>query len=124
MGAIKVKLKDNSKIIVKKMDGNVEAALTDMGIKGKNLILWQMRQGFGKPIRKTSALQQDVRWQVVAKLFGGGAVRIGNTLKYAPYVHEGTYKMPGRPYITAGLSGENHAKQLQKVAEAALKKGF
>lgn len=119
--ATQVKLKDNSKIILKTMDGNVEAALSAMGTKAVNLILWQMRQGYGKPIRITGDLQRDVQYEVDT---GAQVVRVGNTLNYAKHVHDGTSRMNGRPYITDGLTGEGHAKQLKAVAESALQKGF
>jgi lipopolysaccharide export system protein LptA len=119
--AVRVKLNDNSKVVLKAMEGNVAAALNTMGIKAQNLILWQMRQGYGKPIRQTGNLQRDVQYEVDER---AKVVRVGNTLEYAPHVHEGTHKMAGRPYIQDGLTGESHGKQLQQVAEEALKNGF
>lgn len=119
--AIRVNLKDNSKFILKQMDGNVSAALGAMGVKAQNLILYQMRRGYGKPIRETGDLQRDVQYEVNAH---EQTVKVGNTLYYAPYVHEGTFKMHARPYILDGLTGENHRKQLQQVAAERLKKGF
>ena len=117
--AFKVELKDNSKIVLRTMDGNKKAALTAMGIKGVNLCLYQMRQGYGKPIRKKGDLQRDLDYDASDR-----SVKIGNSLHYSTFVHEGTSKMDGRPYIRDGLAGEGHAKQLQEVAEEALKKGF
>lgn len=119
--AVKIKLTDNSRIVLQTMDGNIAAALEAMGIKGVNLVLWQMRQGYGKPIRITGDLQRDVQSEVDV---GSKVVRIGNTLNYASYVHDGTSKMAGRPYILDGLSGAGHGKQLLQVAEEALKNGF
>lgn len=119
--AVKIKLTDNSRIVLNAMQGNVVAALEAMGTKGKNLVLWQMRQGYGKPIRQTGDLQRDLSYEVDAD---AQVVRIGNTLHYAHHVHDGTYKMPGRPYLTDGLSGEGHGKQLLNVAQEQLKKGF
>ena len=121
--AVKVKFTDNSVQVKTRMQGNRNAALHAMGIKAVNLILWQMRKGYGKPIRKTGNLQRDVSYEVHAET---GSVDVGNTLEYAPFVHEGTYKnkMKGRPYIRDALTGENHIKQLRKVAEDELKKGF
>lgn len=119
--AVKVKLTDNSKIVLDTMDGNIRAALEAMGIKGQNLVLWQMRQGYGKPIRQTGDLQRDLSYEVNK---WRRVVKIGNTLYYAPFVHEGTSKMAGRPYIYDGLSGESNGKQLLNVAQEHLKKGF
>lgn len=119
--AVKVKLTDNSKIVLDTLDGNIAAALTAMGIKGQNLVLHQMQQGYGKPIRQTGDLQRDVSFEVDE---GRRVVKIGNTLYYAPFVHDGTSKMAGRPYIYDGLSGDGHGKQLLSVAQEHLKKGF
>ena len=120
--AVKVEMKDNSKVVLKHLEGNVAAALKAMGIKAVNLILYQMRQGYGKSIRITGDLQRDIEEYETDE--GAQVVHVGNTLNYAPYVHEGTRHMEGRPYILDGLSGESHAKQLRAVAEEALKQGF
>ena len=119
---VKVVLKDNSDQVLAQLEGNKKAALNAIGIKSVNLILWQMRQGYGKPIRQTGDLQRDVSFEVENS--GPDTVDVGNTLEYGPHVHDGTYKMPARPYIRDGLTGEAHKKQLQDVAEAALKIGF
>ena len=119
---VKVVFKDNSDKVLTQLEGNKKAALNAMGIKAVNLILWQMRQGYGKPIRQTGDLQRDVSYEVENS--GKDTVDVGNTLKYAPYVHDGTYKMAARPYIRDALTGESHKKQLHDVAENALKIGF
>lgn len=119
--AVQVKFTDNSKTVLKTMDGNVPAALNAMGVKAVNFILHQMREGYGKPIRQTGDLQRDVQYEVNEN---SRIVRVGNTLEYGPYVHEGTYKMAGRPYIRDGLIGDDHARQLRQAAEENLKKGF
>ncbi len=119
---VKVTLTDNSDKVLTQLDGNKKAALEAMGVKAVNLILWQMRQGYGKPIRRKGDLQRDVSFEVENS--GPDTVDVGNTLEYGPYVHDGTRKMAARPYIRDGLTGEDHKKQLQKVAEEALKIGF
>lgn len=120
--AVKITFKDNSGKVLTQLNGNTQAALDAMGAKAVNLILYQMRQGYGKPIRQTGDLQRDVRYEVEAS--GKNTVDVGNTLKYAPFVHEGTYKMQGRPYIRSALSGSAQTSKLKEVAEEYLKKGF
>lgn len=120
--AVKVTLVDNSDKILAQVETNKKAALEAMGVKAVNLILWQMRQGYGKPIRQTGDLQRDMSYEVGNS--SPDTVDVGNTLKYGPYVHDGTSKMPGRPYVRDGLTGESHKKQLQEAAEIPLKKGF
>lgn len=119
--AVKITFEDNSDKVISQLNLNVPRALNAMGTKAVNLILWQMQQGFGKPIRQTGDLQRDVNYEVHAE---SNTVDVGNSLHYAPYVHDGTRKMAARPYIRNALTGDNHQKQLQKVAEAYLKEGF
>jgi hypothetical protein len=119
---VKVILIDNSDKVLAQLEGNKEAALNAIGTKAVNLIMWQMQQGYGKPIRQTGDLQRDVQFEIERS--GPDTVDVGNTLKYAPFVHDGTSRMKGRPYIADGLNGEDHKKQLQKVAGDAIKIGF
>ena len=118
---VNVKFTDNSWMVKKQISANRGAALRAMGIKAVNLILQQMRSGYGKPIRQTGNLMRDVSYDVQE---GSGVVLVGNSLEYAPFVHEGTYKLKGRPYIKDALTTESAATQLRKVAENELKKGF
>jgi hypothetical protein len=120
--AVQIKLVDNSVKVLSQLNANKKAALEAMGVKAVNLILWQMQQGYGKPIRQTGDLQRDVQFEIERS--GPDTVDVGNTLKYAPFVHDGTSRMKGRPYIADGLNGEDHKKQLQKVAGDAIKIGF
>lgn len=116
-----IALQDNSKVVVKTMEGDVAAALAAMGTKAVNLIQWRMSHGYGRPIWRSGDLRKDVQYEVNE---GGKTVTVGNTLEYGVYVHEGTSQMKGRPYIKDALTGEDHMKQLQKAAEQELKKGF
>ena len=62
----KVEFENNEDKIKAKMASNVSAALEAMGTKAVNLILYQMRHGYGKPIRYTGNLQRDVTYEVNA----------------------------------------------------------
>lgn len=120
--SVKVTLKDNSDKVLAQLKANKKAALTAMGVKAVNLILKQMQQGYGKPIRQTGDLMRDVDFEVERS--GADTVDVGNSLKYGPYVHEGTYKMAGRPYIRDALTSQNGKTQLQSAGSTELKKGF
>ena len=118
---IKITLKDNSPEVMALLEQNITAALTAVGIKAVNLILWQMRQGFGRPIRKSGTLQGDVNYEIHPET---KSVDVGNSKTYAIYVHDGTSRMAARPYITNALTGDDHAKQLMKAAADQIKAGF
>lgn len=120
--AVRVTFTDNSNKVLTKLNGNAEAALEAMGTTAVNLTLGQMQSGYGKPIRQTGDLMRDVRYEVGAS--GKGTVDVGNSLNYAPFVHEGTYKKKGRPYLRDALSGKKAKSQLRSAVENELKKGF
>lgn len=139
MAPIRITMRDNSQDILALMAQNITAALTAMGIKAVSLILWQMRQGFGKPIRYTGDLQRDVSYEIHPDT---KSVDVGNSLKYATYVHEGFAGHPvyfesikefrilpgghtaGRPYITKALTSGNGTEAIRTAAENALRQGF
>lgn len=116
----RVKFIDHSKEVLSQINQNASAATLAVGIKAVNLVLWQMRQGYGRPIRQTGDLQRDVSFEVV----DDKTVNVGNTLEYAVYVHEGTRKMNKRPYITDALNSRNNMENLRKVYEEYLSEGF
>lgn len=135
--ATQIKFVDNSGQVKRQIDGNKKKALTAMGTKAVALIMKQMKSGYtdahptrdmrGRKtggshtdIRFTGDLMRDVNFEVEAD--APDTVTIGNSLKYAPHVHDGTYKLKGRPYIKDGI--EQGKAEIQAVAEAALKDGF
>lgn len=111
---------DNSAEVLAQFERNKKAALEAMGLAGVELTVSQMQSGYGRPIRQTGALMRDVNHQVEAN--GKDTVTIGNSLEYAPYVHDGTRKMAGRAYLRDALTAGRDT--LQSVAETELKKGF
>lgn len=117
--AVKVRMTDNSKAVLRTMNKNVEAALDAMGTAAVGMIVRQMESGYGKPIRQSGTLMGDVQHDPdpSAKL-----TRVGNTVEYSTYVHEGTSRMKGRPYISDGLSGKE--SELGAVAAPYIKQGF
>lgn len=117
--SVQVKLTDNSKIVLSQMKGNVEAALGAMGTAAVGMIVRQMQNGYGKPIRQTGNLMRDVQYEVYPER---QITRVGNTLEYSIYVHDGTSRMRGRAYMTDGLAGKK--EELKETAMLHLKQGF
>ena len=118
--AVQVRITDNSDRVRSQMRGNVKKALTAMGVEAVHLIVNKMQAGYGKPIRQTGDLMRDVSYEVDRS--GENTVDVGNTLEYGKYVHDGTYKMRGRPYIRDALNEGGTA--LLNVAANALRDGF
>ena len=117
--AVKVTLKDNSKAVLRTMNRNIAAALDAMGQTAVGIVVKQMQSGYGKPIRQSGNLMRDVQYETdpSAKL-----TRVGNTLKYSGYVHDGTSRMKGRAYMSDSLPGQ--VGTLAASAEPHLKQGF
>ena len=106
-----VSFDDHSPEVKAKLEQNVKAALHAIGQKGVELTLGQM---------ETGDLMRDVQYEV--ERGGENTVDIGNSLEYAPFVHDGTYKMAGRPYLRDAIMGGRGA--IQSIAEQYLKQGF
>lgn len=135
--ATQIKFVDHSGQIKLQMTGNKQRALTAMGIRAVALIVKQMQSGYNDPhptrdsqgrptggthtdIRFTGDLMRDVNFEVEAS--APDTVDVGNSLFYAPFDHEGTYKLKGRPYIKDAI--EQGKAELQRVAEISLSEGF
>ena len=116
--AFQVKFNDNSALVLAQMRGNVDAALEALGIEGVGAVKEQMKSGYAKPVYDTGTLMGSIDHERSSE----STEDIGTNVEYATYVHEGTYKMKGWPYIRDGLTQAKD--RLQKVTEDYLKKGF
>lgn len=113
-----VKFNDNSEKAMAMLQANARAALAAMGEEAVGATVKQMQSGYGKPIRQTGNLMGSIAH---AKS-GDMTEDVGTNVEYATFVHEGTSRMAGRPYLKDGITGAKN--RLQKVAEVYLKKGF
>ena len=118
--AQRVEFIDNSQKVLAQLNTNKPRAALAVGTKAVGMIVNQMQTGYGKPIRQTGDLQRDVSYEVV----NDSTVNVGNTLEYAPFVHDGTSKMGARQYIRDALMNSNNQSTLQRVYEEYLKQGF
>ena len=82
------------------------AAVRAMGETAVQAVRTQMMTGYTRPVYNTGALHADVRCRAE-----GASVIVGNTLPYAPAVHDGTARMAARPYLQDGLPGGAEAMQ-------------
>ncbi len=113
-----VKFTDNSPEALALMQRNVRAALSAMGEEAVGATVKQMQNGYGKPIRQTGNLMGSIAHAQSDDM----TEDVGTNVEYAPFVHEGTRKMAGRPFLRDGIAGAQD--RLQRVAEAYLKQGF
>lgn len=116
-----VRFVDNSKNVEAQMSANISRALDALGVEAVGMIVKQMEKGYGKPIRLTGNLMRDVQYHAS---INNKEVAVGNTLSYAPFVHDGTQKMHKREYITDALTRTANKQRLKQVASAYLSDGF
>lgn len=116
-----VTVKDNRAKVIQQLKENIRAAAAAAGQEYVSMTVKQMQSGYDRPIWRTGDLQRDVRAKVDAE---GMRVTVGNTLNYAPFVHDGTSKMAGRPYLRDAVLSESAKVRVKEVVEAYLKQGF
>ncbi len=101
---------DHSKEIMARINEQAYGYLVAMGTEAVKCINQQMESGYNKPIWQTGDLMRDVSYVVHNET---ASVDVGNTLEYAPFVHDGTSKMAGRPYIRDAIV--NNKERLKQV---------
>lgn len=124
-------VKDNSQAVKRQLEANIPKALDQMGVMIRSLIIEQLQSGFGREIRKTGDLQRSIDYEVEGNeiVFGVkqdfmGKTEPGKDMIYGWWVHDGTSKMAGRPYIRNATYGEAQMKKIVSAGEPALKEGF
>lgn len=137
-GGMTVKLVDNSQQVKGQMQQNVYRALVAVGTEGVGCVKSTME---AQHIRKTGNLIGSITYQPEAT-GTGGKVRIGTSVKYAIFVHEGHVVKPGlhfigsdgkwhttkgghvagRPFLRDGIL--KNLNKLQEVFATYLKEGF
>ena len=98
--------------IAARLERNAASALDSAGHTAAALVREQLQSGDGAPVRDTGALMDSI-----AHAVEGDTVRIGSPLPYAACVHDGTSRMPGRPFLADGILGGAEAIA-QAMAEA------
>lgn len=89
------------------------AALRAMGETAVALVRRQMQEGYEQPVVESGALLGSI-----AYVIEGNTLHVGTPLSYAAHVHDGTTRMPGRPFLADGLLGG--ISSLEQAAQAQL----
>ena len=116
--ATKVTFTSNKAAVQRQMEANIDRALTAVGEEAVGKVKKQMKHGYDKPIHKTGTLEGSIAHKRVSSR----SEAVGTNVKYATFVHEGTSRMKGRPFLKDGIL--NNQKRLVKVAAETLKQGF
>ena len=87
---------DNSKQVLSTMENSIKKALTALGQAIVEVTVDYMQKKYGKPIYLTGDLIRSISFDVD---LAGQKVIVGSNLEYAQWVHNGTARMPARPFL-------------------------
>lgn len=110
--------------VLRRVRGNLKQAAVDVGDIARDAVQSQMLWGYhdvhGNPphteIVDTGALFDSIEGSVNAINANVYQTVVGTSIPYAKYVHDGTYKLKGRPFIADGI---NNSKA--EIADAIIK---
>lgn len=125
-----VKFIDNSANILRRMDSNCMSAMEHIAEAYVESVQYQMLYGYHTPHGKdghTEILEsgalfdsiQAVPHKVSQNTYG---VRVGSDKDYAGHVHDGTYKLEGRPFMKDGVL--NASDTVKGIVAEALPNGI
>jgi HK97 gp10 family phage protein len=125
-----VRFEDHSTEVLRRVQGNLKKAAIDVGDIARDAVqekmLWGYHDVHGNPphteIVDTGRLFDSIEGQVKAVNANVYQTSVGTDVPYAEYVHEGTYKLKGRPFITDGIM-ENR-EEIQTAIREALRRGM
>ena len=103
--------------VLRCLEAALPQALRAAGEAGADAAAERMRRGYASPVIASGALLRDL--QVRPE---GARCEIGNTLPYAAYVHNGTSRVPARPYLRDGMreGAERIARALRETLRARM----
>jgi len=119
-----VEFQDNTAAVLAQFERSKAKALVMIGIKAQeNATIEVNKQIYStkppKNYKRTLRLRGSIAYQAEPE---NDQVVIGTPVEYAIYVHEGTYKMTGRPFIKEAVL--NYQGDYRKIIEQALGEGF
>lgn len=126
-GGASVMFSDHSDIVLTKLAGALGAAANDVAEVAveavQDKILYGYHDVHGNPphteIVDTGKLFDSIEAKVERQSSNAYQVTVGAGVPYAKYVHEGTSKLKGRPFITDGM--QDAKKDIQNAIVKALK---
>lgn len=125
-----VKFVDNSDVILRRVAQNSQAAMkavSEMLVEAvEEKILYGYKDVHGNPphteIVDTGRLFDSIDADVSRDSQNAFTVSVGANTPYAVYVHEGTYKLKGRAFITDAVMGKKN--EVQSILAGELPKGI
>lgn len=92
----KVVFKSYERKVLSQMQQNIQRALTALGQAIVEVTVDYMQYKYGKAIYLTGDLIRSITFNIDIQ---GQRVTVGSNLNYAVWVHNGTARMPARPFL-------------------------
>lgn len=100
-------VQDNTDAVLKEFETATSRSLEEVGILAEGHSVGYITE---QHIVDTGRLRNSVTHAVDED---GKAAIVGTNVEYAPYVHNGTRRMPGRPFLTVPI--QQHADEYREV---------
>ena len=104
-------VEDNTAKVLREFPTAINRALEAIGILAEGHVVGYMTKNH---IVDTGRLRNSITHTIQ-----GNHAIVGTNVEYAVYVHEGTYKMKGRPYLKQPV--QSHGSEYRKKLESELK---
>lgn len=125
-----VKFIDNTAIVLRNMDSNCTAAMKDVAEVLVEAVQDKILHGYSTPhgnpphteIVETGALFDSITAKPHKESRNTYGAAVGSSLHYASYVHDGTSKLVGRPFIRDGVM--DSTDRIREVLQNIIPNGF
>ena len=125
-----VTFKDYSTEVLRRVRGNLRQAAAGVGDIARDAVQMKMLYGYndlhGDPphteIVDTGRLFDSIQGDVNVVNANVYQTVVGTDVPYAKYVHDGTYKLKGRPFITDGINDSR--EEIKEAIRENLRNGF
>lgn len=125
-----VQFKSHVDVVLKQMHANASSAMESVGELLVESVQEQMLYGYDEPHGKdghteivdTGALFDSIQAETRTVSQNAYAVDVGSDKKYMKYVHDGTSKLKGRPFIRDGIT--EALNDVEDVMQNHLRQGF
>lgn len=123
-------LQDNSSVVLAQLDANAQSSMKAMETVLVEAVQAQMLYGYQTPhgpdghteIVDTGRLFDSIQAKAEKQSQNLYSASVGTDVGYAGYVHDGTSKLAGRPFITDGVM--NARDDIQAVFTSELPNGL
>ena len=111
-------------VLLQKIRGNARAAIQAAGETVVEAVQTQMLYGYERPPVDTGRLFDSIEAGAVRGSQNLVTVAVGTRVLYGGFVHDGTYKIPPRPFMRDALMNPDTQEKIGKTIAEKMAEGF